>query len=86
MNLDLILLIFVVMNAVLSFGILSQQEETLRWQEEQLVADRKQLKLLKAQLDEKRKQNEYLKKTLERLEAIYLAKGLKEGVWRQSSF
>ena len=40
MNLDLILLIFVVMNAVLSFGILSQQEETLRWQEEQLVADR----------------------------------------------
>ena len=71
---NLILLIFVVMNAVLSFGILSQQEETLRWQEEQLVADRKQLKLLKAQLDEKRKQNEYLKKTLERLEAIYQAK------------
>ena len=63
MGLDLLLLILVTINAVLSFGILSQQEETLRWQEEQLIADRKQLKLLKAQLDERKKQNEYLKKT-----------------------
>ena len=64
MGLDLLLLILVTINAVLSFGILSQQEETLRWQEEQLIADRKQLKLLKAQLDERKKQNEYLKKDI----------------------
>jgi uncharacterized membrane protein YgaE (UPF0421/DUF939 family) len=74
MNLDLPILILVMISVILNFVILRQQEEFLSWHDEQLAAERKQLKFLEAQLDEKRKQNEYLKNILERLGVTYKGK------------